>query len=95
MIDCIRYKPVNKGSLLGFADIAVEGLPLVHIYGCGVFQKEGRRWVTMPSREWIDEETGLKKFYAYIRLAEPGSMYQFSHDAMHCVLPHIDPHMIL
>jgi len=91
MIECIRYKPVNKGCLLGFADLLVEEVRMVNIYGCGVFTKEGRRWVAMPSREIIDESTGMRKYYAHMRFHEAGGMHQFSHDAMKSILPHIDP----
>lgn len=94
MIDCIRYKPVNKGCLLGFADLLVEDLHMVNIYGCGVFKQDGKRWVTMPSREVIDPETGMRKYYAYMRFHEPGTMGQFSHEAMKGILPHIDPQFL-
>ena len=49
MIECLKYKPINKGSLLGYADIFVPKMGL-EIFGCSLHQKDGRRWVNFPSK---------------------------------------------
>lgn len=68
MITCERYKSVNKGVLLGFADIYVEKWGL-EIKGCSLCMKDGRRWVNLPSRKYIDEEQ-QEKFAPIIRFKE-------------------------
>ncbi len=88
MIECIKYKPVNKGSLLGFADLYMTETGL-EIFGCGVFQKENRRWVTMPSNENIGPN-GLKRYFAHLRFRERSQMDDFSCQAMMAIQPIID-----
>lgn len=94
-MECLRYKPVNKGCLLGFADLLVPIVKNVKIYGCAVFQKEGKRWVSLPSNKMIDPETGIQNNYAFMRFDESKGMYEFSHDAMRCIIPHIDPRLLI
>lgn len=94
MIECIKYKHVNKGSLLGFADLCIDfeydGVIFkTEIFGCGVFQKENRRWVTMPSNENIGPN-GLKRYFAHVRFSERARMDDFSRMAMTVIQPLID-----
>lgn len=58
-----------KGTLLGFADIFVPKWG-VEIYGLTYHQKDGKRWVNFPSREY--EKDGEKKHMSYFRFPEPG-----------------------
>lgn len=66
MIECLRYKSINKGSLLGYFDIFIEKMGL-EIYGCTLHQKEGKRWINFPSKDYVDQKTGDKKFQSMIR----------------------------
>lgn len=67
-IECINYKPVNKGSLLGYADLFVPKMGL-EIFGCSLHQKEGRRWVNLPSKEYTND-MGEKKYAPVVRFRE-------------------------
>lgn len=82
-IECTNYKPVNKGNLLGYADffMARSGM---EIYGCGVYQKDGRRWVNMPSREYTNAD-GEKKFLSIVRFREKPVQQAFSETALKAV----------
>jgi hypothetical protein len=61
MIKCTNYKSYNKGSLLGFADLLItEWAGGIEIPGCKLFQKDGRRWLQLPSREYKDDEGNIK-----------------------------------
>lgn len=91
MIECTKYKAVNKGSLAGFADLYLPGSDL-EIYGCAVFRSNGREWVAMPSKEVVTNE-GLKKYYAYVRFRERTRMDAFSHEAMQAIRPHMQSEM--
>ena len=75
-VECMNYKPVNKGSLLGYADLFVPKTGL-EIYGCSLHQKEGRRWVNFPSKEYTDSKTGEKKYASIVRFREKAHMEAF------------------
>ena len=63
MIECIRYTAINKSTCLGMATIHVPKWK-TKISGIALHQKDGKRWVNMPSR--VVEENGEKKYYPYI-----------------------------
>lgn len=63
MIECINFKSYKEGCLQGFADFYISKWK-AEIYGCKLYSKDGRRWVTLPSKEYINDE-GEKK-YSYI-----------------------------
>lgn len=75
-VECMNYKPVNKGSLLGFADLFVPKMGL-EIYGCTLHQKDGRRWVNFPSREFTNDQ-GEKKYMSIVRFREKTHMNAFT-----------------
>jgi hypothetical protein len=52
MIECLRFFSFEKENLLGFADLFVEKWG-VEIRGCTLNIKEGKRWVNLPSNEYI------------------------------------------
>lgn len=65
-IECLEFRSHESGALKGFANFRVEKMGL-EIFGCGVFMKEGRRWLSMPSREFNDPESGEKKYISIMR----------------------------
>ncbi len=69
MIECIQYRPQNKGNFLGFATIFVPSWG-VELYGFTLFQKDGKRWVNMPSKDYVDKE-GNKKFSQFMKFRDP------------------------
>ena len=51
---CVAFKPLERGSLQGFADLAMDsGLILV---GCTLHESNGKRWVNPPGRPQLDTE---------------------------------------
>lgn len=73
MFKCISYTPVNKSTCLGVATIEVPRWG-VEISGISLHQKDGKRWVNLPSRikeeETVDENGEkkiVKKYYQYLR----------------------------
>jgi len=87
-IECIKFKYVGKGSLLGFADIFVPAFSL-EIYGCSIFQKDGRNWMSFPSRETGVDDSGKKKYWPYLRFKSRESMDKFSIAVLQAVEPKI------
>ena len=67
MIECVRYSPVNKSTCLGVATIFVPKWG-IEISGISLHQKNGKRWVNLPTR--IVEEGDEKKYYPYIRFPQ-------------------------
>ena len=76
MIECVKFKEINKNSLYGYADFWVEKMGL-EIYGCAVFQIDGRKWISMPSREYKDAD-GNSKFIPILRFRQKAHMDAFS-----------------
>lgn len=66
-IECVRYTPVNKGTLLGFAKIYVPKWG-IEIDGITFHEKNGAKWVAMPSKPY--EKDGEKKYAPYFRFRE-------------------------
>ena len=54
MIQCINFKPLERGMLIGFGDFIVPKWG-VELHGCGVFRKGPTYWVMLPSREWKND----------------------------------------
>ena len=69
MIECINYRSHLKGHLLGFADLRIEKWG-IDIFGCTLFQKDGRRWINLPGREYLNQE-GEKKHLPFLRFKDP------------------------
>lgn len=65
MIECIKYKAINKGPFLGFADFYIHKTGQ-EIYGCKLYQKNGNRWLSLPSNEFTNE-LGEKKYAPMMR----------------------------
>ncbi len=75
-IECINYRPVNKGALLGFADFYIPKMGL-EIFNCSLFQKDGRRWLSFPAKEHVDKE-GAKKYTPLVRFRNKDHMEAFN-----------------
>jgi len=54
MIRCIKFTPVEKGALRGFADLALDSGLTVH--DCLLMESGGRRWVNLPGKPQLDKE---------------------------------------
>ena len=82
-IECLKFKSVNKGLLVGFADFYIPKTG-IEIFGCQLFQKEGKRWINMPSREYANDK-GEKKYMEYVRFREPSHKEIFTELALKAI----------
>lgn len=75
-IQCTKFRPHQKGFLMGFATIFVEKWG-IEIDGFTMWQKEGKRWINLPSTEYVDKDTGEKKYKSvfYFRNKDHLSMF--------------------
>jgi hypothetical protein len=62
-IICEKYRSMQKGALCGFADLYFPEVGF-GIRGYKLFQKDGRRWVNPPSKEYTNTE-GEKAYQQY------------------------------
>lgn len=58
-IEVLKFTPYRKGFLLGFADVYVPKMGL-EIHGMSLAEKNGKRWVNMPSKEFKDDKGETK-----------------------------------
>lgn len=52
-VACLSFKPLAKGSLLGFADFTYGSIAL---RGCSVHQLNGKRWIGLPGKPQLNAE---------------------------------------
>jgi hypothetical protein len=65
--EILDWKFIGKGYLLAACTL---GLPSgLRIKDCGVFAKNGKRWLSMPSRQYAKPD-GSKGYHAYIEFAD-------------------------
>lgn len=82
MIECINFKKHESGTLLGFADFydSVRGQ---EIFGCTLHQKDARRWLNLPSREYMDGD--IKKYVPIMRYREKEDYEKFISEAKEAI----------
>ena len=68
-IECICFRSIEKGTLLGFADFWIPKMG-IFMYGCTMHQKNGNRWVNLPSKEIKDKDTSQPKYLNIVRFKE-------------------------
>jgi len=60
-----NYKHLGKGYLQGTCDIKIPLWGNFIIYGISIFEKDGKKWISFPSREY--EKEGQKKWFQHCR----------------------------
>ena len=78
MIICTHFKTYKKGHLQGYADLFIDKWNIT-IYGCGLYMKDGKRWVSFPMREY--EQDGEKKFIPIMRFKDKANHNIFCEQA--------------
>lgn len=68
MIECTKFKPFQKGYLQGFADIHLPKWG-IEICGCSLYEKDGKRWVNVPGKEYTNAQ-GEKKYSPFLRFKQ-------------------------
>lgn len=60
-MDIINFKEINKGCLQAKFDVSIAEWGLV-IREVTLFEKEGRKWLGMPNRQYTSKEGQSKSF---------------------------------
>lgn len=63
----INYREVNKGVVVGSVDVYLPKSG-IEIFNLTHFNKEGKEWISMPSKEY--EKDGVKKYFSHVRFRE-------------------------
>lgn len=81
-IECIGFKAVNdknRSTLVGIAHLLLTK-PGLEIYGCTLHMKDGRRWVNLPFKEYVDGD-GKTKYVPVNRFRDSKLGYAFCEKA--------------
>ena len=82
MIECTGFKKSKKNCLVGFANLFIPKMG-VEIYGCSLYEKDGKRWVNLPSKECVVD--GEKKFFSVIKFRDPKHKEEFTRQAKEAI----------
>lgn len=83
IIQCFRYTPVNRNTLIGYASFYIPDLDF-ELHDCQLHQKNGGRWINFPSKEYTTSE-GEKKYYQLFRIRDKNRLENFTRDAFKAV----------
>jgi hypothetical protein len=53
-VECVDWRPLSKGTLLGFAQIRIPEIALL-IHDVALHRKNESVWVQLPSKSWIKD----------------------------------------
>lgn len=73
-----EFRPFEKGFLKGFATIVLDKFAGLEINSVSVFDKNGVRWMSFPSRQY--ESEGKKMYAGYLKFPDSGVMKRFQDD---------------
>jgi hypothetical protein len=74
-IEAIAYYPHSSGALRGHCDLAL-GASGLRVKDCGVFEKDGRWWVSFPTRSYTTRN-GELRHQALIEFGDDDSRERF------------------
>lgn len=86
-VECLKLMPIDKGCLKAFADFTVKvGRVELTLIDCGVFQKDDKNWVNLPSKQFTkrDGTTGYSNPVTFDQL----TMTNFQREALRAVVNH-------
>ena len=83
MIECMKYREVNRGCLLGFADIYVTNWKF-EILGVAIYEKANQKWISLPNKEFIGENN-TKAYAPIVRFREKSHYDEFSRQVKQAV----------
>jgi hypothetical protein len=68
-------RKLSKGALRGFFDVELpSGLKL---NGCTLLEKDGKRWIGLPSREW-QKPDGTKSYMPIVEIPDRDARDKFA-----------------
>jgi hypothetical protein len=85
MIRCIRFRPYEKNTLRGFADLELSRVGLV-LRDCTWHEKNGKEWVGFAARSYADKD-GNTAWQPIVEFAEGAkeARQQFQQQALEAI----------
>jgi hypothetical protein len=68
-------RKINKGALIGFFDITLPSR--MKLNGCTLLEKDGKRWIGLPSREWTKPD-GSKSYAPIVEIPDREARDKFN-----------------
>jgi hypothetical protein len=68
MIEILKFEMINKGALVARFNVKMHKWGGLLIKECTLFEANGKKWVTLPSRQY--EVEGKKKYMPYLQYEE-------------------------
>ena len=84
MIRCVNFTSFDGGYCKGYADIEIPEHGMV-IPGFALFEKEGKRWISFPSKPYQDKSTGETKRSYSIKIPDKDQFNDFRRKVMNAV----------
>jgi DNA-binding cell septation regulator SpoVG len=90
MISCIKFRPFERGSIRGFADLALDNNGLV-LHGVTVMETDGRRWISLPSKLAVDKDKNpitkdsKRVFNPIVSIPDRAMLELFSNSAINAI----------
>jgi hypothetical protein len=78
-IEILTFKKFIKGALCGWVDLTLPAIGLT-LHSLGLFEKDGRRWLGLPQREY--EAGGERKFAAVAEFIDRAANERFQRAAL-------------
>jgi hypothetical protein len=68
-------RKLNKGALRGFFDVELPSG--IKLNGCTLLDKDGKRWIGLPSREW-QKADGSKSYAPIVEIPDRDARDKFN-----------------
>ena len=82
-VEVTKWRAMNDGSLVGFADILID--EVVEVRGCALRKgKGGSLWVAVPSRKYDDEE-GKTKWVGHVGFPDDAKYAEFQEKSVKAI----------
>jgi len=86
-IQVTGFREFKKNTLLGFATLRMTNIGL-EIRDCTIHEKDGKKWVGLPSRQYTDQE-GETKYSYIVHFYSDDVWKKFQSAALAALEPHL------
>ena len=79
-IEVTKFREFKKNTLQGFADLKISP-PGIEVKDCPVHEKNGKRWVNFPAREF-EARDGSKSWVPFVKFPDRDDYQTFNKAAI-------------
>ena len=92
-LEIVKFRAYKKNSLLGFFSCKLTAIGL-ELRDCALYEKEGDRWIGLPSKPYKDED-GNQKWAYIIKFYDKNKFQQFQKCALHALDEYVAKHKLV